>query len=128
MKQRSVIIGFMLVTVCAFGAAASTPAHKRPVHHRSSANSDSALAAQAKITKEAATKIALAKVPGGAVKSVELEREHGKLIYSFDITVAGKSGVDEVQVSAIDGSVVSVVHENAKAEKKEAQAENNEHH
>ena len=127
MNPRRAITALILVSVFAFGAAAA-PAARRPVHRRNAANSDSALAAQAKITKEAATKTALAKVPGGVVKSVELEREHGKLIYSFDITVAGKAGVDEVQVSAINGSVVSVVHENAKAEKKEAQAENNEKH
>jgi hypothetical protein len=30
-----------------------------------------------------------------------LEREHGKLIYSFDIRVPGKPGIEEVQVSAI---------------------------
>lgn len=128
MNQRRATIALVLVSMFAFSAASADPTHKHPVHRRNPANSDSALAAQAKITKAAATTTALAKVPGGVVKSVELEREHGKLIYSFDITVAGKSGVDEVQVNAIDGSVVSVVHENAKAEKKEAQAEKSEHH
>ena len=42
------------------------------------------LAKQAKITKEQAQEIALKRAPG-TVESGELEREHGKLVYSFDI-------------------------------------------
>ena len=30
---------------------------------------------------------------------MELEKENGKLIYSYDIKTEGKSGIDEVQVS-----------------------------
>jgi uncharacterized membrane protein YkoI len=63
---------------------------------------------------------ALKEVPNGTVKSSELEKEHGKLIYSYDITVPGKSGVEEVNVNAVDGSVVGKMHESAKTEKKEA--------
>ena len=66
---------------------------------------------------------ALKEVPNGTVKSSELEREHGKLIYSYDITVPGKSGIDEVNVNAIDGSVVAKQHETPKSEKKEAAQE-----
>ena len=67
---------------------------------------------------------ALKQVPNGTVKSEELEREKGKLIYSYDISVAGKTGVDEVNVNAIDGSVVGkVTHESPKTEKKEAKQE-----
>jgi len=57
------------------------------------------------------------------VKSEELEREHGKLIYSYDITVPGKTGIDEVNVNAIDGTVVAKQHETPKSEKKEAAQE-----
>ena len=128
MNHRRRITALILISGFAFGVASAAPAHKRSVPRRHPAYSDSALAAQARITKAAATTIALARVPGGVVNSVELEREHGKLIYSFDITVAGKPGVDEVQVNATNGSVVSIVHESAKAEKKEAQAENHEKH
>jgi hypothetical protein len=34
--------------------------------------------------------------------------------------VPGKSGVEEVNVNAVDGSVVGKMHESAKTEKKEA--------
>jgi hypothetical protein len=77
----------------------------------------------AKITPEAATASALAKVPGGKVDKGEIEKEKGKLIYSFDIKVDGKSGIDEVAVDAITGNVLSVEHESPAAEAKEAAAD-----
>jgi uncharacterized membrane protein YkoI len=84
------------------------------------------LAREAKITKLQATKTALAQVPGGKVRSSELEREKGKLIYSFDIKVAGKSGIEEINVDAMTGSIVAHEHEGPKAEKKEAVQESRE--
>ena len=69
------------------------------------------LAAQAKISEDSARAIALGRVPGGAIQALELERERGALIYSWEIKVAGKPGITEVNVSAIDGRVVSVEHE-----------------
>jgi uncharacterized membrane protein YkoI len=78
----------------------------------------------AKIKESDAARTALAKVPNGAISSVEIEREGGKLIYSYDIKVAGKSGNDEVNVNAVTGEVVGKVeHESAAAEKKEASDE-----
>ena len=55
-----------------------------------------ALKAQAKVTEAKAQKTALAKVPGGLIKSSELERERGKLIWSFDIAVPKSRNVTEV--------------------------------
>jgi uncharacterized membrane protein YkoI len=89
-------------------------------HTVKKAESQAALQKEAKISEETARATALAQVPNGTVKSSELEREHGKLIYSYDISVPGKTGVEEVNVNAIDGSVVAREHETAKAEKKEA--------
>jgi len=81
------------------------------------------LKAQAKVTSDAAMKTALAKVPGGTISEAELEKEHGKLVYSFDITAPKKSGVQEVLVDASSGKVVSTKHESAAAEAKEHAAE-----
>lgn len=78
---------------------------------------------QAKISKSVATKTALSQVPGGKVKSSEIERENGKLIYSFEIKVAGKTGIEEINVDAITGNVVNHEHETPQAEKKEATLE-----
>ena len=46
------------------------------------------------------THTALARVPGGTVHKGVLEEEDGKLIYSFEIKVPGKSGIEEVNVDA----------------------------
>jgi len=81
------------------------------------------LKAKAKVTSEAAMKTALAKVPGGTISEAELEKEYGKLVYSFDITTPKKSGVEEVLVDANSGKVVSTKHESAAAEAKEHAAE-----
>lgn len=87
------------------------------------AASQAALRHEAKIAEADARKTALAAVPGGRVQSHELEREKGRLIYSYDISVAGKSGIEEVNVDAITGAVVAHEHEDAAAEAKERKAE-----
>ena len=81
------------------------------------------LAKQAKVSEETAAKAALKRVPKGTIESVELEREKGKLIYSYDIKQAGKSGAEEVNVDAKTGKVVARMHESAATETKEAAAE-----
>ena len=82
------------------------------------------LARQAKITKEQAQETATKRAPGN-VESAELEREHGKLVYSFDIRNS-KGTITEVQVSAITGKIVRVEHENKKQEAAEKVKENKE--
>jgi uncharacterized membrane protein YkoI len=81
------------------------------------------LVKQAKITEEVAAATAQKRVPKGKIEGVELEREDGKLIYSFDFKIPGKSGIDEVHVSAISGKLLSMEHETVAAEKKEAAEE-----
>lgn len=81
------------------------------------------LVKQAKVTEEVAAKAALKRVPKGEIQTVELEKEKGRLIYSYDVKVAGKSGIDEVAVSAVTGKVVAFSHETPADEKKEAAAD-----
>lgn len=78
---------------------------------------------KAKITADAATVTAQAKVPQGTIVSAEIEEEGGKLIYSFDIKTAGKTGIDEVNVDAISGKVLGVQHETPRDEAKERAAD-----
>jgi Peptidase propeptide and YPEB domain len=66
---------------------------------------------QAKISRAVAERTALGRVPHGSVQSAELEREHGRLIWSFDIVTAGSRDIKEVHVDANDGSVVVVATE-----------------
>jgi hypothetical protein len=111
-----------IVLSAAAMAAPSTPtppAKALRSNIRALASKDS-LAAQAKVDEATARATALAKVPGGRVKTHELERENGLLIHSFDIAVPGRAGIEEVLVNALDGSVVSVKHEDAVAERREA--------
>jgi uncharacterized membrane protein YkoI len=81
--------------------------------------SEAQLMSQAKVTRADAERTALAKVPGGTVKSGELEKEKGKLIWSFDIATAGTTDMTEVNVDAITGNVIAVEKETAKQEKEE---------
>jgi len=81
------------------------------------------LAKRAKVTEAAAAATAQKRVPKGKIQGVELEMENGKLQYSYDLKTEGKSGTDEVNVSAMTGKVIGVHHESAAAEKKEEAAE-----
>ena len=77
------------------------------------------LQAQAKIGKEQAQQTALAKVPGGSIKEGELEKEKGKLIWSFDVAIPDSKDIREVNVDAITGDVVSVETETPEQQAKE---------
>lgn len=110
----------LLAGLAALVLLASPAAAQKKAKHETEAQ----LKAEAKIPEATARATALAKVPGGKVKKYELEREKGKLLYSYDIATPGKPGIDEVQVDAITGALIGdVVHENAATERKEAAAE-----
>ena len=88
--------------------------------------SQAQLRAQAKIGQEEAAKTALAKVPSGKIKSAELEKEYGKLIWSFDISMPRSKNITEVQVDAKTGAIVSTKVETPKEQAKEAAADKKE--
>jgi uncharacterized membrane protein YkoI len=81
------------------------------------------LQAEAKITKGDAERIALAQAPNGSIKEGELEKEKGRLVWSFDITTPGSRDTTEVQVDAQSGQVVSVTKETPEREKQEKKEE-----
>ena len=66
---------------------------------------------RATLSPDSAIKIALARVPGGTITKGEIGEEDGRLIYSFDIKVSGRSGEEEVHVDARTGDVVKQQHE-----------------
>lgn len=76
--------------------------------------------AEAKVSKEAAQQTALAKVPNGTIKEGELEKEHGKLQWSFDVATPDSKDIMEVNVDAMTGEVISADKESAESEAKEA--------
>ena len=76
----------------------------------------------AKLSRAEAERVALTRAAGGTVKESELEKEHGKLVWSFDIATPGTTDITEVQVDAVTGEVVSVENETVaqqQAEKKQ---------
>ncbi len=122
MKSR--IAAISLVALVGLGVAAGNASDtKAKTGKESTAKTDQAtLQKEAKITMDEAKAIALKKVPG-TIDSGELEREHGKLIYSFDIKVSGKSGITEVAVDAINGKIIDVHHETPAKEAAEKKKE-----
>ena len=75
---------------------------------------ESTLQEQAKVSKADAQATALTKVSNGTVKEGELEKEHGRLIWSFEINTPDTKDITEVNVDAITGEVVNIEHEKAK--------------
>jgi hypothetical protein len=108
-KSRILAVGFALVV------AAVTTGQAQP--------SEAQLMKETKVTKSRAEKTALTKVPDGIIRSAELEREHGLLIWSFDITKPGTKNITEVQVDAKTGKIASVKIETPKDQATEAHAE-----
>src|SRR6266481_6274237 len=108
-KSRILTVGFPLVV------AAVTTVQAQP--------SEAQLMKETKVTKSQAEKTALAKVPNGVVKGAELEKEHGLLIWSFDIAKPGTKNITEIQVDAKTGKIASVQIETPKDQAKEAAAD-----
>ena len=115
--SRHTLIAAVLVSL----VAASAGAQQAPAAKISKA--EAALRATAKVGEDSARAIALKVVPGATVKSSEIEKEKGKLIWSFDLKVAGKKGIEEVNVDAMTGKVLGHEHESDAKEAKEAKDE-----
>jgi uncharacterized membrane protein YkoI len=109
------IIPAAAVAIVALSSAAHAQGYKRDI--------PDSLARKAAIAESAALAAAQKRVPKGKVESVELESEGGKLLYSVVLKVAGKSGVEEVNVDAMTGKVLTHEHETPAMEKKEAAGE-----
>jgi len=71
-----------------------------------------------KITKTKAERIALAKMPGGRIRSAELESAHGRHFWSVYIAKPGSKNAKEIRVDAVSGQILAV-----QTERPEDQAE-----
>jgi uncharacterized membrane protein YkoI len=87
--------------------------------HQNKQAKQAKLMAEAKVSKDDAEKTALAKVPNGTIKESELEKEKGKLQWSFDVATPDSKDITEVNVDALTGDVISVEKESAENEAKE---------
>ena len=103
MKNKNILGGLIASALLAGGLVGCESAHH----------------AKSKISKKEAAATALAQVPNGTVKDGELEKEHGKWIWSFDIAIPGSSDIKEVAVDANTGKVISVDTETPDQQAKE---------
>lgn len=115
-----------LVAMGVSGAFASGPTTQKTAPAAKmapkAADSQASMRAEARISEAQARTIAMKKAPGGKVESSELEREHGALVYSFDIRNT-KGTITEVLVNAVNGAIVAVEYENKAKEKAEKKQE-----
>ena len=112
MTPRVLLASALLATATAASLAAQTP----PLKIKEDAPG---LLKMAKVAPEAALATAAAAVPGGTLKSAEIEREDGVLVYVFSFTKAGAKGEEEVLVNARTGKVQKTEHESEEDEAKE---------
>jgi hypothetical protein len=103
MNKLIVLFWIALFTVCAIGINAQSTK---------------------KIGMKRAKEIASQQVQG-KIKSSELEKEHGKWIYSFDIRKSN-GGIMEVNIDAYTGAVIAVEEESAEKEAAEKAVEKSE--
>lgn len=109
-----------LIAILAAGLLTGCVSEKSEKQHQEAKQAK--LLAEAKVSKDDAQKTALAKVPNGTIKEGELEKEKGKLIWTFDLTTPDTKDITEVNVDAMTGEVVAVEKESAESEAKEADA------
>ena len=76
------------------------------------------MTAMAKVKDADARKAALeaVKASGATISKGGLEVEDGCLVYSYDVKVPGKSGIEDVVVDAGTGKVLKMDHEGAASE------------
>jgi uncharacterized membrane protein YkoI len=120
MYKKFASVGGILLALT-LGGSALAQNDKSTSADKGSQQSSQKQAKRARITMEQAREIALKRAPGKP-ESEELEREHGKLVYSFDIR-NDKGSITEVQVNAYTGKIERVEAENAKKEAAEKQKE-----
>ena len=114
------VVAAALVTLAAVSAGAQKASADQETNAK---KEEAALRATAKVSEDSARAIALKVVPGATVQGAEIEKEKGKVIWSFDLKVAGKKGIEEVNVNAMTGKVVGHEHESDAKEAKEAKDE-----
>jgi uncharacterized membrane protein YkoI len=112
MKIKTIVCS--VLTASLFVGCASEKSEKAEKH----AHKQAKLMAEAKISKDDAEKTAMAKVPNGTIKEDELEKEDGKLQWSFDVSTPDSKDITEVNVDAITGDVISAAKEPAESEAK----------
>jgi Peptidase propeptide and YPEB domain len=122
MNRVTQFLAILTWTAAATALAATVPCSIHPPKGATKAE----LAKLVKVSRtdaEAAAKASFKNPADATVAESELEAEHGCLIWSFDFKVKGAGGVQEVQVDAGNGKVLSSVHESPGKEAAEKDAD-----
>lgn len=116
--RESFIMKIISHTMCLIVAIAVSATTGSAAGH-----SEKKMLAEAKVDRTHAERIAIGAAHGGNIKSGEIERGKGHLVWSFDIVRPNTSTITEVLIDAATGKVVSVQNENAAKEAAEARAQ-----
>lgn len=123
MNNRSItklaLFSFLILGI--FGLSAASVSAQENERGEHEGKKTTKLAKKAKVTLARAREIAL-REDNGTVEGEELEKEHGKLVYSFDIRNATGT-ITEIWVDAKTGKIVHKSEETAEAEAKEKAAD-----
>lgn len=92
-----------LAVACSLHLFATMPAAAAESEAR-----DVADASAAKLSEQAARKIAAEKFAESSFKSAELERENGRLVWSVEFRGSGSGAEQEVRVDATIGAIIAV--------------------
>lgn len=114
---------YSLLPAVLLAAAAFAPLSAQGPQPKYKRDLPAKLLKHATVTEADAAKTAAARIPNASIQAVELENEGGALIYSYELKVPGRSGIEEVNVNAKTGAVVNTEHEGARAEAQEARTE-----
>jgi uncharacterized membrane protein YkoI len=96
MKPRDFLrFAILVVALAAFGIS-------------SGAASDNVAKHPTKITKARAERIALTKMPGGIIRSAELETARGQHFWSVYLAKPGSKNAKEIRVDALTGQILAV--------------------
>lgn len=118
-KKYGSIAAALLLMLCVHSGVSSAQTHGKENH--GGRQERSGHKSEAKISMKEARATALAQVPGGRIKSSELEKENNQLIYSFDIRT--RDHLKEVHIDAINGKVLEVKTESPSGETAEHRAD-----
>jgi uncharacterized membrane protein YkoI len=130
MKHVPVVVAAVALSLAAAGSAVAQQPSTELHPQRGAAAQHAArpykrevprnLLAQARVSEDSALKIAMARMPGAKAQALELENENGHLMWSWEMKLEGKTGIEEVNVNALDGSIIGVEHENPAAERRDS--------
>lgn len=123
MNRKVIHLSILAAGVFGFASHAFAAHNKHPVKAFKLDEDNPGQLAQAKYPASKALAQVKKLLPNGKIVEGGIEEEKGQLMYSFDVRTPGKSGIDEVNISALDGKLLAKTHEGKKDEVKEAKDE-----